>query len=687
MKPSLNDDNEFPDRLTELILENLGDTNFGGRELAKLSGISRIEINRRLHAAKNKYINEFIREVRLQKAMDLLRNEEYTVSEVGYKVGFSSPSYFNKCFHEYFGYPPGKVEKVQGENAEETIDSPEIQKHNQKKFFPRVQSFSRLGYYFLAALIIISAILVYRKVFKRETLHDLRSSDGKISVAVMPFRNMTNDTTWKIWQEGIQISLISSLSNLTELRVTDSESVLRLLQRKGFTDYASITPSVAGIISKEFDANIFICGSIIKAGEKIRINAQVISTDRKEVLQSFEKEGPEKGEMIFDKIDSMRQEVENYLTITFLKNTDTKTATYYLDPIKSPEAYKYMVSAKKAERNSDFSTAINMYQQAIKIDSAIYDAYALVAISYGSQGNWKNCKEWMLRYYSKYDRLNVYNKLFADYLYAIIFKTPTDALRYVEQMIAVNDQASYNYVNLGDEYNRIFQYEKAIAGYEKALEMRGTFLTETEYLSLGKAYHNAGNYREEKKLYKKARHEYPDSPCLATRQAILALSEGDTILANQFIREYKQLRTVDSWTEAKILNGLAVIYSRGGNPDKAEKYYRQALSLEPVNIERLNNLGFFLIDEVRNVEEGLRLIDKALVISGDSFLLLESKGWGLYKQGKLQEAQEFLQKSWELRVQETRYDHAAYLHLEEVKKALASQKYNLENLQIPQKNN
>ena len=70
MKPSHNNDKEFLDRLTELILENLGDTNFGGRELAKLSGIRRIEINRRLHSARKKYINEFIREVRLQKAMD-----------------------------------------------------------------------------------------------------------------------------------------------------------------------------------------------------------------------------------------------------------------------------------------------------------------------------------------------------------------------------------------------------------------------------------------------------------------------------------------------------------------------------------------------------------------------------------------------------------------------------------------
>jgi len=685
MKPSLTDDAAFVERLTELILVNLEDKNIGGKELAKLSGISRTEINHRLHSTKNKYINEFIREVRLKKALEILQNKEFTVSEVAYKVGFSSPSYFNKCFHEYFGYPPGKVEKVNGKKTAEPI-ALAIGNHEKKKFLPGFQTFTSAVIILLSALIVTGAFLIYQKIFKRETLDDLRSSDGKISIAVMPFRNLTNDTIWKTWQDGIQISLIYSLSNSKELRVTDSESILRLLQREGFTDYASITPSVASKISKEFDAKVFICGSIIKTGEKIRVNAQVISTNRKEVMQSFESEGPERGGMIFQKIDSMRQDVQNFLQISFMKNSDPKTATYFLDPIKSPEAYRYMVSARKAERNSDFSTAIKMYSEAIRIDSAIYDAYVLISDCYGVMGNWKNCKEWLLVYYSKYDKLNMYNKLFADYFYALIFKTPFDAIRYTEQMIAVNDQASYNYVNLGDEYNRIFQYDKAIPQYEKAFGMNGKFLYEIEYLSLGKAYHETGNYGEEKKLYKKAAHNYPISPGLAARQAILALSKGDTILANQYIGEYKLLRKANLWSDAKILNGLAVIYSRGGYSDIAEKYYRQALSLEPDNIDWFNNLGFFLIDEERNIEEGLRLVDKALVLSPDNFSLLESKGWGLYKQGKLSEAFGFLQKSWNLRIENSRYDHLAYLHLEEVKGAIANQKRSLETLHLPQKN-
>jgi Tfp pilus assembly protein PilF len=79
--------------------------------------------------------------------------------------------------------------------------------------------------------------------------------------------------------------------------------------------------------------------------------------------------------------------------------------------------------------------------------------------------------------------------------------------------------------------------------------------------------------------------------------------------------------------------------------DKAEEYYRQALSLEPENKVRINNLAYFLINKDRNIKEGLEFADRALGLSPDNYAFLHCKGWGLYKQGKYQEALEILQKS------------------------------------------
>jgi uncharacterized protein HemY len=72
----------------------------------------------------------------------------------------------------------------------------------------------------------------------------------------------------------------------------------------------------------------------------------------------------------------------------------------------------------------------------------------------------------------------------------------------------------------------------------------------------------------------------------------------------------------------------------------------------------------------------LELVDEALELGPDNFDFLDTKGWGLYKQGQYQEAKDILQKSWDLRMKNAIYNHAAYLHLEEAKKAVASQKSN-----------
>jgi tetratricopeptide (TPR) repeat protein len=122
-----------------------------------------------------------------------------------------------------------------------------------------------------------------------------------------------------------------------------------------------------------------------------------------------------------------------------------------------------------------------------------------------------------------------------------------------------------------------------------------------------------------------------------------------------------------------ILNRTRVLNITGFY-NKAEEYYRQALSLEPENSMRLNNLAYFLINKDRNINEGLQLVDNALKLNPDNYNYMYTKGWGLYKQGKYQEALEILQKSWDLRREKAVYDHQAYLYLEEAKKAVAGQK-------------
>ena len=153
--------------------------------------------------------------------------------------------------------------------------------------------------------------------------------------------------------------------------------------------------------------------------------------------------------------------------------------------------------------------------------------------------------------------------------------------------------------------------------------------------------------------------------------AVLSLSEGDTITANKYIEKYISVRKDNSWSEAAIAYNLGEIYAEAGNLEKAEQYHRKELSLEPQNAFRIYDLAWFLIDKDRNINEGLELIDKALELRPNHHLLLDCKGWGLYKQGKYKEALELLEKSRDL---SPYYRHSVYLHIQEVKKAIANQK-------------
>jgi tetratricopeptide (TPR) repeat protein len=221
---------------------------------------------------------------------------------------------------------------------------------------------------------------------------------------------------------------------------------------------------------------------------------------------------------------------------------------------------------------------------------------------------------------------------------------------------------------------------KAIPEYEKSLEIYRNLGIKPRwihnYTGLGTAYHKTGQYKKEGKLYKKAERDFPDDDALINRQAILSLSEGDTLSANRYIEKYISILKGNSITESIIASYLAGIYSEASVMDKAEEYYRQALSLEPENTVRINNLAYFLIDKDRNVKEGLELADRVLGLNPDDFASLYCKGWGLYKQGEYKEALEILQKSWDLRMKNAIYNHEAFLHIEAAKKAFASQKNN-----------
>jgi len=292
-----------------------------------------------------------------------------------------------------------------------------------------------------------------------------------------------------------------------------------------------------------------------------------------------------------------------------------------------------------------------------------------------NQGLIEEAKKWCLNACTKKNFTSDQQKIFIDLLYAGFFETPNEQLRSETQLLTIDDQLPIIYYRKGLTYNGLYQYDKAIPAFEKALDIYNKWDVKPawiyNYSELGLAYHKTGQYKKEKILYKKAEKDFPDRPNLIYRQAILALSEGETKDANEYIEKYKSLCIDQSASEAAIATNVANIYWQAELLDKAEEYFREALSLETESPARMNNLGWFWIDTDRNIKEGLEINDKALELSPDDYYYLDCKGWGLYKQGRYADALELLGRAWSLKPV---YYHELYLHLEAAKKAVAGQK-------------
>jgi len=102
-------DEKFLNKIMELVEINMSDEKFGVEQLSIEIAMSRSQLHRKLKALLGQGPSHFIRVFRLQRAHDLLKQKSATAAEIGFEVGFSSPSYFTKCFHDLFGYTPTEI--------------------------------------------------------------------------------------------------------------------------------------------------------------------------------------------------------------------------------------------------------------------------------------------------------------------------------------------------------------------------------------------------------------------------------------------------------------------------------------------------------------------------------------------------------------------------------------------------
>ena len=110
-------DRKFITQLHRIVEENLTDTDFGVEEISGEIGLSRVQLYRKVKAITGMTVVDLLRKARLNRAKALLAETDKSISEIAYEVGFSSPSYFTKCYKDEYKILPGDVR-----NAKQTAE-------------------------------------------------------------------------------------------------------------------------------------------------------------------------------------------------------------------------------------------------------------------------------------------------------------------------------------------------------------------------------------------------------------------------------------------------------------------------------------------------------------------------------------------------------------------------------------
>ena len=263
----MNDDdhkgNAFISRLTSIVEENLGDENFGVNELADKMQMNRSSIHRKLKSITKKPVSQFIREIRLNKALELLRQTDLHVSEISYGVGFSSPTYFNTCFHKHFGYPPGEAKGTEPNgNLSPKESTAQLNVSEKTKYF-------RIIYVLPVVVVALLVILVFYNTV-------VNHHSNELSIIVLPFKNLSDDRNNEYFADGIREDILNNLYRMSSLRVV-SNTTAENFRGNNLT---------AREIAHQMNVYYVLEGSVRRYGDKVRISIQLIDAKKDDHLWS-----------------------------------------------------------------------------------------------------------------------------------------------------------------------------------------------------------------------------------------------------------------------------------------------------------------------------------------------------------------------------------------------------------------
>lgn len=251
----------FINKTRSIILKNIANDQFGVSELATELGLSRSQLLRKIKTQSGQSVNQFIRQVRLREAIKLMQNDDLNASEISYKVGFSSPSYFNKCFHDSYGFTPGEYKKRVENNGGDVV-----QLRVAKSDKSRVKRNIRVV---LAVVLLLVLLLVF---WKTDVFLWGQAGMKYNSILVLPIDDLSENKDKEYLAAGLTEAITLELSKIKGLRVPS----------RGLSKVFKDTVMLYSEIAKKADVDLLLEGSILYGKDSLRVTVQLISPFPKE---------------------------------------------------------------------------------------------------------------------------------------------------------------------------------------------------------------------------------------------------------------------------------------------------------------------------------------------------------------------------------------------------------------------
>jgi len=587
--------NDFLNKITGIIEEHISNEQFGVSQLAKATNMSRSNLLRKVKKLSGLSVSQFIRQVRLKRAMELLKDGDSTISEVTFEVGFNSTSYFIKCFREHYGYPPGEVGRHEFDVVEvETIKTP-------KKTNARV--------ILIAALILVIAVslFVFLKPFSNIEVSDK-------SIAVLPFKNDSNDSTNVYFINGLMESVLNNLQKIKDLKVISRTSVEKYRN----------SPMSIPEIAKELNVKYFIEGSGQKIGNQIVLHIQLIEADDDHHLWSeqYDRE-------IEDVFDLQREVAENIAVQIQAIITPEEQQLIEKPPTDNLVAYDYFLKGLDfffQGNKEGLEAAIPLFEKAVEHDPKFARAYADLAISYYYLDIYQAEKQYSNLINNYADKALFYDdklsqSLLAKAFFYINIQNYELAEPYLQKALEYNPNSAFVINALSDFYdsrmpNTKKYLEYALKGIQVDVASTDSTSTSFVYLHLSNALVQSGFVEEAEKYINRSLQYDPENLYSAYVKAYILYAKHGKLkeLKDQLIVTLQR-----DTTRIDIIQEVAKICYYLRDYKSAYQYYQKFLSMKTalnMDIYPFENAKIALVfSEVGLKEQSHTLLEEYLTAS------------------------------------------------------------------------